>query len=348
MRLCYLAEIVKAITVFVLANPEVLAKAPVGDESIYRDHAAGLGPEQIDIFSSFVKRIVLDNEDAVASDDSGQGAQRVMSLFDPENVNFLRYLRVLVSTYALPFVRKAVILMHVRYGIEFPDAGYDSAKEPELQRLSKALRLPSLDEMFSSYLADGPASIIIRSIASGWIKHWVLYRESKRSGPPAKPLTLSHPAIFELVGLPKNYDTLTDEAIKRKCPTVPHKELTDPCVCLFCGEIFCSQAVCCMKQGGKGGCMQHQAKCGGNIGMFINIRKCMLLYTHHQSGSWFPAPYLDKHGETDMSLRRHHQLYLHQKRYDALVRSVWLHHQVPSTIARKLEGDINNGGWETM
>lgn len=348
MRLCYLAEIVKTVSVFVLADPEVLAKAPVGDEDIYRDHVASLGQEQMEVFSAFVKRIVVDNEEAVTFDDAGQGAQRVMSLFDPENVNFLRYLRVLISTYALPFVRKAVILMHVRYGIEFPDAGYDSAKEPELQRLSKALRLPSLDEIFGSYLADGPTSLILRSVASGWIKHWVMYRESKRSGPPARPLTLSHPAVFELVGLPKNYDTLTDEAIKRKCPTVPHKELTDPCVCLFCGEIFCSQAVCCMKAGGKGGCMQHQAKCGGNIGMFINIRKCMLLYTHHQSGSWFPAPYLDKHGETDMSLRRQHQLYLHQKRYDALVRSVWLHHQVPSTIARKLEGDINNGGWETM
>ncbi|EKG17863.1 Zinc finger N-recognin protein [Macrophomina phaseolina MS6] len=348
MRLCYLAEIVKAVSVFVLANPEVLAKAPVGDDNIYRDHAGNLGQEQMEVFSAFVKRIVVDNEEAVTSDSAGQGAQRVMSLFDPENINFLRYLRVLISTYALPFVRKAVILMHVRYGIEFPDAGYDSAKEPELQRLSKALRLPSLHEIFSSFLADGPTSLILRSTASGWIKHWVMYRESKRAGPPARPLTLSHPAIFELVGLPKNYDTLTDEAIKRKCPTVPHKELTDPCVCLFCGEIFCSQAVCCMKPGGKGGCMQHQAKCGGNIGMFINIRKCMLLYTHHQSGSWFPAPYLDKHGETDMSLRRQHQLYLHQKRYDALVRSVWLHHQVPSTIARKLEGDINNGGWETM
>ncbi|KAF2147432.1 uncharacterized protein K452DRAFT_240900 [Aplosporella prunicola CBS 121167] len=340
MRLCYLAEIVKVITTFVLAESDVLASVPASDENVYREHAPSLSEWQLKLFTSFVKRIVQDNPEAAMSD-----ATRYAALFHYSSTNFMRYLRVLVSSYALPFVRKAILLMHVRYGIEYPDAGYDSGKEPELQRLSRALRLPSLDEIFSSYLMDSPASMITRSIASGWIQHWAL---SKESNLKRKPLTLSHPAIFELVGLPKNYDTLTDEAIKRRCPSNPSKELTDPCVCLFCGEMFCSQAVCCMKDGTRGGCMQHQAKCGGNVGLFINIRKCMLLFSHYTNGSWFAAPYLDKHGETDMSLRRHHQLYLHQKRYDALVRNVWLNHQVPSTIARKLEGDINNGGWETM
>ena len=46
-------------------------------------------------------------------------------------------------------------------------------------------------------------------------------------------ITIPHPAIFELVGLPRNYDTLTEEAIKRKCPTTG-KEITDPAVCLLC------------------------------------------------------------------------------------------------------------------
>lgn len=74
----------------------------------------------------------------------------------------------------------------------------------------------------------------------------------------------------------------------------------------------------------------------------------MVLLLNGENGSWSYAPYLDKHGETDATLRRHHQLYLHQKRYDKLYREVWLGHQVPSAIARRLEGESNNGGWETL
>lgn len=74
----------------------------------------------------------------------------------------------------------------------------------------------------------------------------------------------------------------------------------------------------------------------------------MVLYLHNGHGSWSVAPYLDKHGESDPTLRRHHQLFLNQKRYDQLLRNVWLNHGIPSTIARRLEGDVNNGGWETL
>ncbi|KAF2083417.1 hypothetical protein K490DRAFT_51742 [Saccharata proteae CBS 121410] len=343
MRLCYLAEIIKVLTVHLVAQPD--SSMLFGGKGRTLDvPPANFSDEQMSLFTAFAKRVVEDSHEAASEWEATFNRDKLAWFLSTEKGAIMRrYIRRLVDSYALPFVRKTAILMHVRYGIEFPDAGYDSAKEPELTRLSKVLRLPSLDEIFAHYLADGQASLITRSIAQGWIKHWMCSRGDDVN---KKPLTLSHPAIFELVGLPRNYDTLTDEAIKRKCPS-SGKDLTDPSVCLFCGEIFCSQAVCCLKDK-KGGCIQHQAKCGAPIGLFINIRKCMLLLTHDDKGSWFPAPYLDKHGETDMSLRRHHQLYLHQKRYDKLVREVWLSHGVPSTIARKLDGDINNGGWETL
>jgi E3 ubiquitin-protein ligase UBR1 len=89
-------------------------------------------------------------------------------------------------------------------------------------------------------------------------------------------------------------------------------------------------------------------RCGGSIGLFINIRKCNVLYLHAGNGSWSNAPYLDKHGEVDPGLRRNRQLFLNQKRYDALLRNVWLQHGIPTMISRKLEADTNNGGWETL
>jgi E3 ubiquitin-protein ligase UBR1 len=171
--------------------------------------------------------------------------------------NFLYFMHTMISTYALPFVRKAAILMHVRYGVDLPHVPVERADEPELARLSTIIRLPSLDEIFSSFATRTPAAHTTRSIVGGWLRHllWV-----QAGNLPLKPtISLSHPAIFELVGLPKNYDTLTDEAIRRRCPTTG-KELTDPALCLFCGEIMCSQAVCCMTNKNRGGCNQHLAK----------------------------------------------------------------------------------------
>ncbi len=49
-----------------------------------------------------------------------------------------------------------------------------------------------------------------------------------------------------------------------------------------------------------------------------------------------------------MGLRHFRQLFLHQKRYDAMLRNLWLSHGAFSFISRKLEADINNGGWETI
>jgi E3 ubiquitin-protein ligase UBR1 len=49
-----------------------------------------------------------------------------------------------------------------------------------------------------------------------------------------------------------------------------------------------------------------------------------------------------------MLLRHGRQLFLHQRRYDSAQRALWLAHGIPSFIARKLEADNNNGGWETI
>ncbi|KAI9646493.1 E3 ubiquitin-protein ligase ubr1 [Ciborinia camelliae] len=170
-------------------------------------------------------------------------------------------------------------------------------------------------------------------------------------------MCISHPTIFELIGLPKNYDTLMEETMKRRCPN-SKRDIQDPMLCLFCGEIFCGQSICCSRDGPEkpnggprdkiGGGQQHMLKCQKNTALFLNIRKCCIFYLYRTSGSWMVAPYIDKYGEVDPGLRHSRQLFLNQKRYDALLRTVWLSHGIPSVISRKLEMDINNGGWETI
>ncbi|KAF8456775.1 hypothetical protein BDZ91DRAFT_777693 [Kalaharituber pfeilii] len=228
--------------------------------------------------------------------------------------------RDMVGKYATTFLRKATVLVHVRY----------------------ALGLPPLDKIFAMCSAQTPQQQLLQEMISGWCQHWLRSRYDNHS----ETLSLTHPCVFELVGLPLHYDTLVEEAMKRKCPN-SGKDLTDPSVCLFCGEIFCSQALCCLKDK-IGGCNRHMETCQVGVGMFINIRKCHVLFLFGGKGAWSPAPYLDKHGETDTGLRRNRQLFLNQRRYDALQRAIWLNHGIPSIISRRLEAEVNTGGWETI
>ncbi|OAP55968.1 E3 ubiquitin-protein ligase UBR1 [Fonsecaea erecta] len=279
----------------------------------------------------------------------------------------------LCKVYALAFLRKSAIFFHVAHGVDFPTTAGSEASLSELERLCHFLHLPNIDDILRSF-SEYSTSGTLKYRASIWLQDYIRY-EAKNQGmsTSAMDIKLLHPAPFELIGLPKYFDVLMEESHKRKCPTTG-KELLDPALCLFCGEIFCSQTVCCQTTGRRGGCNAHLDKCSSPIGMFLFIRKChvaLLHVTKHPKGgnqdelrqmnglpprhpmshgSFFSAPYLTKHGETDSGLRSKHQLILNQKRYDKLLRDTWLmiNGSVWSTIARKLESEVNAGGWETL
>jgi E3 ubiquitin-protein ligase UBR1 len=260
LRLCYSAEMVRVVLAYTKTT-EGHQNAPhfkqperfINSEKVSNGF---FSPEQLNNLLFFTCAVfnVASMEDSPASLDIDN-----MPIPDQfKDPKFLYFIYTMLSSYALPFLRKAAILMHVRYGIELPHIALDRADEPELSRLSTLLKLPSLHEIFSSFANRSASGHITRSIVGGWVRH-LLWAQAGNQ--PLRPtISLSHPAIFELVGLPKTYDTLTDEAIRRRCPTTG-KELTDPALCLFCGEIMCSQAVCCMStKGQRGGCNQHLAK----------------------------------------------------------------------------------------
>ncbi|KAI9886368.1 MAG: oxygen-dependent protoporphyrinogen oxidase [Watsoniomyces obsoletus] len=349
LRLCYLAEIVKVLLNFV-GNEELVraASRQIGSNSGHdQNDGRPLSDEHLKLFHSFVRRIAQLRDDSFAI--SHKSHTRITMSKTPTETTPL--LRKLVDNYALTFLRKAAVLMYIRYGVDYPNSGFTEMDEPEMVRLSRALRLPSVDELLASFLHlhVDPAAKFLQPCVTGWIIHWTT-SNSRNNGSSSEGIPLSHPGIFELVALPEKFDVLSEEAMKRRCPETG-KELSEPSICLFCGEIFCGQALCCTKHEGSrtiGGCNRHVKKCGIHVGLFLNLRKCTVLYLFDGRGSWHPAPYLDKHGETDMGLRRNRQLYLSQRRYDALLRNVWLQHSIPSTIARRLEADVNNGGWETI
>lgn len=254
LRLCYLMELVRLVFFFMIV-PQAFNRVSrfTPSEAASTDNHGRTGTafestslvstEGINTLRGFCARI----HDFTYPDLRGSAKlERMLS-----EVNETVYAAIL--PYALAFLRKATILLHVRYGVDFPDTGFADADKPELHRLTKALRLPTLPEMFASVGANVSAGLTVpQSIVAGWIDHWMLWTHA--GADLRNQLMPSHPAIFELIGLPKNFDTLTHEATRRRCPTTG-KEIVDPAICLFCGDLFCSQAICC-----KGGCSQHMTK----------------------------------------------------------------------------------------
>lgn len=258
LRLCYLLELVKVVFSF-LIDPEAFNKLSrfsylgtatdkEGCDAV-AEGAKIMSTDGLNALRGFCARI----HDLAYPDRRGNPlVERMLS-----DINGNVYAAIV--PYALTFLRKAIILLYVRFGVNFPESGFADKAKPEIERLTKALRLPSLPEMFASVgasISAGPT--VTQSIVYGWIAHWQWIYRKGDINQASIDLRPSHPAIFELIGLPRNFDTLTFEAMRRRCPTTG-KELVDPAICLFCGDIFCSQAICCHKDG-KGGCSQHMEK----------------------------------------------------------------------------------------
>ncbi|KAI1173859.1 hypothetical protein F4777DRAFT_419461 [Nemania sp. FL0916] len=354
VRLCYFAEIVK--TIYQVARNIPIAKWM---EDMGQRNTAD---PAINDFASMFHHIMTASMSASVETQERPKDHANIGFRQP-TLDGLANLYSFVKKYALVFLRKSAILLHVHYGVDFNSHISMDAEADELTRLTAALRLPSFDEMLTSLGSQSSWSPRATLLTDGWILHHIRWgADPTAPGHEGRTLALSaqlsHPGIFELVGLPKNYDTLIEECAKRRCPKTG-KDLADPIVCLMCGDIFCGQTMCCLMEYQErgpnrpvvriGGAQQHMRfKCQGNIGLFINIRKCAIFYVHRGSGSFSNAPYIDKYGEVDVGLRHGRQLYLNQKRYDSMIRTLWLSHGIPSFISRKLEADINNGGWETI
>ncbi|KAK7970514.1 hypothetical protein PG988_009587 [Apiospora saccharicola] len=360
VRLCYFAEIVKVVY-------NISRNIPIGK---WLEHMGNRSTEDtaLNNFANFCHTVTLaginsSSEDPELSNDLPNAG------FEQPIFESLSSFYVFVQRYALVFLRKTAILLHVNFGVDLNSYVPTAPELDELSRLTAAMRLPSFDEMCTALTPLGanygwPKQM--ERLAQGWIKHQIVYRpltpvdnslEAPHRLPPSAQV--SHPGIFELIGLPKNFDTLIEECARRRCPKTG-RDLADPIVCLMCGDIFCGQTMCCImdyKEPGPGdkpskkigGAQQHMLfKCQRSMGIFINIRKCAIFYLHRKSGSFSNAPYIDKYGEVDVGLRHGRQLFLNQRRYDSMIRAMWLGHGVPSFISRKLEADINNGGWETI
>ncbi|KAJ1566168.1 hypothetical protein HK096_002677 [Nowakowskiella sp. JEL0078] len=290
-----------------------------------------------------------------------------------------RVLLTLTRAMLLPFLRKAVILLHAR--CHMTPSPSELGDEDEFTRLTKYLRIPAIANILSTQTISN--SFLARLIA-GWCLsavqrlqisqlHKVMFQsdedltadlaesitevmivapEDEDSAPMINylPSDLQVPRLISSVNpwvyiasQPDKYQPLFSfhSPLIYELVRLPHRM-----VYLFSAKKFI--AVPTLKEWVNAIRTQMSKLCSGNIGIFFDYQRCVLLYLHNNTkGTFATAPYLDSHGETDTEFRRRHPMFLNQRRYEE-VRKQWLTHMVPSIVARKVEASMNVGGWRTM
>jgi E3 ubiquitin-protein ligase UBR1 len=250
VRLCYLAELVKIVYHMGRNMPgttwitSLINRAGVVDPALENFAEFCLGVVQLDLGHRTRNGEVMDAS-VLAAD--ALGANRG---FDQDGLRSLDGYYSFVKKYALVFLRKCVVLLHVRYGVDFNSRVSPSPELDELERLTEMLRVPSFDAMCTSLTGLGPEYGWPQStqrLVGGWVRHYFLYPVRHHLGRRPPSAVVSHPGIFELIGLSKNYDQLIEECTRRRCPTTG-KDVTDPHICLLCGDVFCGQGICCLKE----------------------------------------------------------------------------------------------------
>ncbi|GAA5800849.1 hypothetical protein HPULCUR_006288 [Helicostylum pulchrum] len=321
LRSVYLAELTKIII--------LLVNSVNGNDKLLQD------PK----IKTLLDTLNSDQKQAVGSEGIQQFTTYVCGLLKVPQENMNNFFKAvspgaliaLVRTFALPFLRKSLLLMVVQHGF-IPQNPTDEVmdEKSEFDHLLDILRLPTLESTFE--LASFEQDLL-----TAWCTDYLNHKQDN--------IKLALPTKLKMVTLPYRLDQLIDESSKRpcrKCKTVPEHSA----ICLICGTFVCAHRFCCT-EGSKGECNTHMKTCGGEIGIYIMIKECYLLLLHDNGGNIMSAPYLDSHGEADIHFKRGAPQFLNNKRYEQ-IRQMWLNQSIPSFVRRKMEAAYSGTIWESF
>ncbi|KAK9472144.1 uncharacterized protein V1510DRAFT_366315 [Dipodascopsis tothii] len=354
MVLCYIAQIVK---VFYLLGDQINRQ----QNWLFDDRIEALGMSVQS--ENIADEVLLHMKDFILTilRDCGNPAPSTNDLF---MIVPGRTIYALTLRFILPFLRKTALLAYVSGPVGYdPDSLYEQLDNmasansngvvEEVDKLLTLLRLPRIEEVFLAFsTSQGNSSTGLpesNKNLSNIVFRWCCHLSKAARKPKTMQrfsLSLEFPRTIDLLRLPTRLDGFFQEVVAAKCKGCKAAPV-EPAVCLFCGEIVCCQSSCCFRDN-LGECNRHIASCAGDVGIYLLIKKCTVLFLREQQGLFTPAPYLDIHGEVDQNLKRGRPLYLSQKRYDHLIKSVWLQHGIASQIARRIEASLDTGGWETL
>eukprot|EP00127_Corallochytrium_limacisporum_P003350 Clim_evm39s148 gene=Clim_evmTU39s148 len=341
-RLLYLAHIVRTLMLFSKQgmSPESFAIDPdTQSPEIQRDSVALMELWNYVMEAVDLERLHSSPIGAIEIPENG---------FDPQTGKSNLSLATVVAIHCMPYLRRIALLQYVYYSLplsDWPQSDHAIADDDEggfwseYDRMMAYCSMVNFTEMLSG---QGHLTETLGPLFRQWAKHWIQDVPKMTTlwhNPERRLITMR---TYSLVPLPQDYSVLFQVCTETKCGycgRVPQ----EPALCLVCNRFLCAQGQCCRRPainslypGLIGECSYHAYHCGFGNGVMLLLKQCIILMLSDGRGTFFGAPYLDVHGESDVGLRRGKELRLSTSRYYQLSR-LWIRHRVATEIARRMD-----------
>lgn len=191
----------------------------------------------------------------------------------------------LLYTLTLPFLRRAAILRRILFGYSGAPAFDEEHPRSEMSRLLDLLQIPHPSTVLIREEHTSPIALTIQAHLDACREAIPNWPPEQEGGPPQYlPGTsirlqtvkmapaFEHPTIYELVGLPRQLDTLIAESMTRKCASC-NQVPAEPALCLFCGQMVCCQSFCCVDNGDEG----QFGECNLHMWTYVSRFLCLLI-----------------------------------------------------------------------
>ncbi|XP_016924050.2 E3 ubiquitin-protein ligase UBR1 [Drosophila suzukii] len=279
-------------------------------------------------------RVVQKNmQKQLAEELKDENQQQEQTVVIPCELHHLALLLEYVQRKMSSFLRCACLFYRCLTDVDFPDTF--PTDQPD--RFDLMCQYLGLDPQLGVYF---DMETVYATMMNSFASHPDITREvEQRCQPDVRRSVLLEPCLRPLPRLKQLYDDYSDlinSVSDIFCPNNEREEMKTPTMCLICGVILCGQSYCCQPELGKssvGACTHHAHACGAEVGIFLRIRDCQVVYLGRGKGCFVQPPYLDEYGETDQGLRRGNPLRLCQAAYSRIFLQ-WLGHGLHEEIAR--------------
>lgn len=249
-----------------------------------------------------------------------------------------------------PFLRQAAIYAYVCCS-NTESTSFDEAGELvfEADKLCLFLKISSLSEMLNKMCSTGSSPGL--PFEARRMQSFLLHLKKTSGKTTTEDLSIrkamEYPGVVRLVKLPERLDHFFTKYYYLDKYDNPHLSIENPAICLFCSDVVDVQRGAIGTKYGQ--CSTHFLKeCSNSVGIFLLPKERTILLLHRNGGSFHDAPYLDQHGEIPGENKRGKTVYLLNERFEDFTKNVWLQHNVPNYVVRKLDSVIDAGGWETL
>lgn len=304
--------------------------------------------ENFNILDVPVSEVISDREAHAASSlfmnlqQAKSSSVRNNSIANDERFGYVFYSMLLKSV--TPFLRQALIYVYVCCadveGVDFSNTDMIF----EADQICQILNIPTLNSMLTVMTANNSSQTEENHMMQSFL---TFLKNSEEPEDPLIKTSLDYPGHVRLINLPTRLDRFFTEYYYLEKYQNPHLTIENPALCMYCASVVDVQKGAIDSTYGQ--CSAHFAsECNNSVGIFLLPKERSLVLLHRNGGSFFDAPYLDQHGELSGENKKGKTAHLLKERYEDFTRNMWLMHNIPNYIARRLDSTIDAGGWETL